>query len=617
MYTAMVALFGRRGHSCSSSCATVTYKQVVRGIDGCIPLPITMPVDRFQVASSWLQQFGQSLQSGNTDATASCIHPNGYLRDILVFTWNNRCLHGRGKITAYLIDTLDKASITDLKLESRLGLAPEYGRLTDKLPLRAVSAGFTFQCKIGPGRGYFTLVPADFGEWKALAVMMALADIRGYEEVKPSESVWGGDLYWSDAISERRKFIEANPHVLIIGAGQTGLNVAARFQQMRINALVVETNHRVGDNWRKRYPALVLQTPNKYSSMLYQSYPDNWPELLPRDKMADWLEQYVSTQDLVVWTNSRPMPHPKYDDATKRWTVVVDRAGEHLTLHPAHIVVAAGALGAPRMPAVRDKDVFGGTVIHSSDYHGGRHFSGKRVVVVGAGNTAADICQDLTFHGAQSVTMVQRSKTWVASRDFLCTTLRCMYPPELDIEACDLMAMARPVALTRELEKRTAAQTLEQEKDTHRGLREAGFNLSFPDKGIFVLWYEGHGGLDAGCAELIRSGKVRVKQGAEVARFNAGSVMLTDGACLEADTVIFATSYEPITETMRSVFGDAVIDQVGPVWGLDEEGELRGCYRKTGHPGLWFAAGEWYLSRAFSKQLALEIVAIELGLLKI
>ncbi|KAJ6608145.1 hypothetical protein B0H10DRAFT_2227167 [Mycena sp. CBHHK59/15] len=66
---------------------------------------------------------------------------------------------------------------------------------------------------------------------------------------------------------------------------------------------------------------------------------------------------------------------------------------------------------------------------------------------------------------------------------------------------------------------------------------------------------------------------------------------------------------------MRGLFGDSVIDQTSVVWGVDEEGELNGCYCPSGHPGLWYAAGDFGISRFYSKQLALEIKAIELGLL--
>lgn len=212
-------------------------------------------------------------------------------------------------------------------------------------------------------------------------------------------------------------------------------------------------------------------------TVLYQAYPRTWPVFTPRDKIADWLEQYVETQDLVVWTNARPLPHPIYDGAAKRWTVVVDRGGTPVTLHPAHIVVAAGVLGAPRVPLVRDREVFRGVSLHSSEYQGGAVFAGHRVVVVGAGNTAADLCQDLVFHGARSVTMVQRSGTWVVSSSSARRLMERMYPDELGVDVCDIMAMARPLALMRKFDKVTERQMMEQERETHRGLREAGFNI--------------------------------------------------------------------------------------------------------------------------------------------
>ncbi|KAJ6497147.1 FAD/NAD-P-binding domain-containing protein [Mycena vitilis] len=578
-----------------------------------------MTIHPAQISSSWLQSFGRSLESGDVNAMVLCMHPDGYFRDLLVFTWNNRCLHGHRKLSTYLANALDEAAVKDVELDCRPGLKPEYGPLNDMLPMRAVSAGFKFTCAVGVGRGYFSLVSTAPGEWKALVVTMTLTDIRGHEEISHEDGVYGGHtLAWSDVVDERRRAIEAKPHVLIVGAGQTGLMMAARFKQMNISALVLETNGRVGDVWRKRYPTLVLHSPKKTNSMLYQPFPTTWPVFTPRDKVADWLEQYVQSQDLVVWTNSRPLPQPVYDNNTKRWTVVVDRAGECVTLNPVHIIIAAGTFGAPRIPIIRDQDVFTGATLHSSDYQGGQTFAGKRIVVVGSGNSAADICQDLSFHGAQSVTMVQRSGTWVLSVDSARVMFERMFPPELDVDVCDLMAMARPLKLMMKIERETEAGMLEQEKATHRGLREAGFNIT-AGKGFLTLWYEKLGGfwLDVGCAELIRSGKVKVKQGVEIARFNDRSVSFTDGSSLEADTVIFATSFESIADTMRATFGDEVIDRVGPIWGLDQEGELRGCYRPTGQPALWFAAGEFAVSRPFSKQLALLIKAIELGLFRL
>ncbi|KAF7323222.1 Flavin-binding monooxygenase [Mycena chlorophos] len=570
-----------------------------------------------QLASSWLQSFAKALESANVDAVVECFCADGFLRDILALNWDNRTLQGHSNISAYLVDFLEDASISAVELSQKSAFKPEYGRFTETLSVCGVSAGFTFETKIGPGAGYFTLVPDESDSWKALVVMIALQDIRGHEEgINTWRELRPPGPTWAEMVQQERLTAETEPDVLVVGAGQTGLNVAARFRQMGISTLVVERNHRVGDNWRQRYPTLTLHTPKNYCSMLYQQHPDNWPEFIPRDKVADWLEQYAVTQDLFVWTDSRPLPGARYDTSTKRWTVTIDRAGREVELHPTHIIVAS-ALGAPRLPTIPNQSTFSGIILHSSQYSGAKSLAGKRVVVVGAGNTAAEICADLAAHKAQSVTMVQRSSTWIVSRDSAVETFNRMYPPDVDVADADFMAMARPAKLAMKLEKMGMEQVLESQKETHRGLAEAGFEINKSGKGFFTLWYERYGGfwLDTGHAELIRNGSVAVKHGVEVASFSSSSVIFSDNTSLEADCVIFATSCENIAETMRGVFGDAIIDQVGPVWGLDSEGELQGCYRRAGHPGLWFAGGEFYLSRAFSKRMALEIKAMQLGLL--
>ncbi|KAJ7020525.1 FAD/NAD-P-binding domain-containing protein [Mycena alexandri] len=575
-------------------------------------------VDAPAIASSWLKNFGGFLACGDVPGTVSCFTPDGWLRDILVFTWKNRTLAGPGCISAYLKDTLGPATLTQAKLDTRLHLTPVFGTITHTAA--GVSSGFTFETAIGHGQGYFSLVQNDTGEWKALMVFMRLADIRGHEEAGPEKGVYGGHtLAWQDVHRGRREAIEHNPHVLIIGGGQTGLNVGARFRQMNIPSLIVEMNNRVGDNWRKRYPTLTLHTIKTQHSMLYEPYPSNWPTYTPRDKLADWLEQYALCQDLVIWTNSRALPTPAYDSSTKRWTVVIDRAGEHITLHPAHIVLAAGTVGAPYIPSIPDAHLFTGLNIHALTYVGGEPFVGKRTLVVGAGNSAADICQDLAFQGAGSVTMLQRSSTCVVSSDNVARKLWRLWPADVPTDVADFKVEVMPYLLMREIGKATTESMWAEEEETHRGLREAGLSLSFGNDGSgqYPMIFERFGGywLDVGLANYIRSGNVKVKQGVEIARFTENSAVFTDGSSLEVDAVIFATSYESIRETMRGLFGDAVIDQTTLVWGTDEEGELNGAYRPSGHPGLWYAAGDFAISRFYSKQLALEIKAIELGLL--
>jgi hypothetical protein len=111
-------------------------------------------------------------------------------------------------------DTLKPASITQVKLDTRANLTPEFGHITHAAS--GVSSGFTFETAVGPGQGYFSLVKNEAGEWKALMVFVTLADIRGHEESGPEKGVYGGHtLAWHDVHRERREAIETNPHVLI------------------------------------------------------------------------------------------------------------------------------------------------------------------------------------------------------------------------------------------------------------------------------------------------------------------------------------------------------------------------------------------------------------------
>ncbi|KAJ7049309.1 dimethylaniline monooxygenase [Mycena amicta] len=578
------------------------------------------PPDCPSIAAAWLKTFSECIASDSDSAhqvqrTTDCFHPHGYLRDILVFTWTNRTLVGHAKISDFLAAHLADAQLSKLRLATEEHLTPYF------MPMAgAVVSGFTFETRVGHGQGCVFLTPAS-GEWKALSVFMTLRDIRGHEESGPEEGVYGGHtIPWEDHERERRAKIEKDPYVLILGGGQTGLNLGARFRQMNIPSIILERTERVGDVWRDRYPSLTLHSIRTQHTLLYQSFPTNWPIFTSRDKLANWLESYAAAQDLVVWTSSTLLPTPTFDETTRRWTATVSRAGTPVTLHPTHIVVAGGTLGTPYFPPMQNPSLFRGTILHTGQYHGPSGFTGKRIVIIGAGNSAADVAQDSVVAGAQSVTMVQRSSTCVMAVGSARAAQAGFWPEGVPTEIADFKLNAIPTLLVKQIMRSQEAKFWAAETATHEGLREAGLKLNMgPDgAGAYLLMFERFGGfwLDVGCAALIRDGKVKVKQGVEPASYTADSIVFTDGSALEADIVVFATSYNSIRDDLRPLFGDAVIDKTSPLWGLDDEGELKGCYRASGYPHLWFAAGNFAISRFFSKQLALEIKAIELGVYK-
>jgi hypothetical protein len=158
-----------------------------------------------------------------------------------------------------------------------------------------------------------------------------------------------------------------------------------------------------------------------------------------------------------------------------------------------------------------------------------------------------------------------------------------------------------------------------QDKDLLEGLTKAGFALDEgPDNaGMFMKYFQRGGGyyIDVGASQLIVDGKIKIKQGLEITTVNPHSITFSDGSELEADEIVFATGYQNMREATRKIFGDDVADKVKDVWGMDEEGELRTMWRRSGHPRFWFMGGNFALCRFYSRLLALQIKAIEVGLM--
>ncbi|KAJ3933405.1 MAG: FAD/NAD-P-binding domain-containing protein [Lentinula lateritia] len=575
-----------------------------------------------EVASAWFACFSEHLQRGDVASTTSLFLPNGWLRDFLAFDWDLRTLHGHEKISSYLSEHLPNSNFLGFELASDQYFKPSPGPMPG-----TVTAGFSFSTPIANGRGYFNLSSTteieDIAGWKASTVFITIDSLKNHEEKGAAGDIYGGRCpTWGEARDIEWRKAEEEPEVLIIGAGQNGLQVAARLQQMKISSLVVDKNDRVGDTWRRRYPTLALHTPKTHHSLLYQPFPSNWPFWTPRDKLAEWLEQYVVSQDLLVWTKSRVMPAPTYDRNSKRWTVTVNKAGQTCTLHPKHVVVATGMLGEPYIPKIEDQEIFEGQIMHSEGFSGGADFTGKRVVVVGTGNSGADIALDLSTHKARSVTMIQRSTTVVQPASTIAEQHLQVYPPDVPVEVSDFRAFATPNFRLFEILAETRGLIWDQEKDLIEGLRKAGMNVDMGPygAGILPLVYLRFGGfwLDVGCGDKIIHGEIKVKSGVEITKFTKQSVVLSDGSAIEADVVIFATGYRQMAQMLKNLLSDEIIDETYALPnGLDEEGEYEVGYRPTGHPGLWYAPGSFNNSRLQSKYLGIQFQALDIGYMKL
>jgi cation diffusion facilitator CzcD-associated flavoprotein CzcO len=180
------------------------------------------------------------------------------------------------------------------------------------------------------------------------------------------------------------------------------------------------------------------------------------------------------------------LPTPVYDEASRKWTVVVNRHGKQMTLRPAHIVLCTGTYGDPNIPSFPGIGSFKGQMLHSSAYQGGQSFTGRRVVVIGCGNSSADICQDLVYHDAKSVTMVQRGSTCVQKASTIRTALEREFPLSQADEVSDFKYASMSSLLIRKILAAHREYLAQTEADMHEALRKGGFDVNMGADGSGV-----------------------------------------------------------------------------------------------------------------------------------
>jgi putative flavoprotein involved in K+ transport len=157
------------------------------------------------------------------------------------------------------------------------------------------------------------------------------------------------------------------------------------------------------------------------------------------------------------------------------------------------------------------------------------------------------------------------------------------------------------------------------DKDLLDALARRGFKLDFGEDGTgWQFKYLTRGGgyyFNVGCSDLIVKGEIGLIQFSDIAGFVHAGAQMRSGETLPADLIVLATGYKGQEHLVGELFGAGVAARVGPIWGFGDGQELRNMFVRTAQPGLWFIAGSFAQCRIYSKYLALQIKACEIGLL--
>jgi putative flavoprotein involved in K+ transport len=571
----------------------------------------------------WLARFERALAEADGAALQRLFHTDCHWRDVLALTWRIGTASGRDAVLAGLREHAGRAAPTRFALAD--GRTPP--RRVKRAGIEAIEAIFRFETATGSCNGVLRLVPdGDAGDaLKAWTLLTALDQIKGAEErigrSRPTGELWSRDFRgpnWLDLRRAAAAYAGRDPDVLVVGGGQAGLSIAARLTALGVDALIVDRLQRIGDNWRNRYHALTLHNQVQVNHLPYMPFPPNWPTYIPKDKLAGWFEAYVEAMELNYWPATE-LVGGTYDERAARWTATLRGAdGTTRPIRPRHIVMATGVSGIPNLPDISSLRRFGGTVLHSSEYEDGEAWRGSRALVVGTGNSGHDIAQDLHSSGAQ-VTLVQRGTTMIVNLEPSAQLPYALYDEGPSLEDCDLITASVPLALSRRSHQLFTEQAKRLDRSLLEALERVGFRLDFGDEGTgWQFKYLTRGGgyyFNVGCCELVADGAIGLVQFADIAEFTAEGVRLRDGRTLAADLVVLATGYKGLEHLVRRLFGAGVADRVGPIWGFGDTQELRNMFARTAQPGLWFIAGSLAQCRIYSKYLAQQIKAVELGLL--
>ena len=584
-----------------------------------VDTPLQTPTEQL---AAWVDSLGERLAQRDLDGALELFAEDCYWRDLLLFSWNLVTLEGKPAIREMLEARLEQTRPEQWQLEGEATLADG-----------VLEGWISLQTDTARGKGYVRL--KDGLCWTLLTSMR---ELKGHEEPsgrrRPLGASHGHGHPDKRNWLERRRDEEASlgittqPYCLIVGGGQGGLGLAARLKRLGVPTLIVDKAERPGDQWRNRYKSLCLHDPVWYDHMPYLPFPDHWPVFTPKDQVGDWLEMYTKVMELNYWPRTECVG-ASFDEQAGTWQVEVQRDGERLVLQPTQLILATGMSGVPNVPSYPGAEAFAGQQHHSSRHPGGDAWRGKHAVVIGANNSAHDICADLVENGAE-VTMVQRSSTHIVRSDSLMDLVfGGLYSEDavesgLSTDKADMLFASIPYKVMPSFHKPVFEAIKERDKDFYQRLSNAGFMLDFGDdeSGLFMKYVRRGSGyyIDVGASELIANGTIKLKSapGLGVERIEADTVVLNDGSRLPADLIVYATGYGSMNGWAAKLISQEVADKVGRCWGLGSgttkdpgpyEGELRNMWKPTQQANLWFHGGNLHQSRHYSLYLALQLKA--------
>ncbi|GAB3507883.1 flavin-containing monooxygenase [Emticicia fontis] len=339
---------------------------------------------------------------------------------------------------------------------------------------------------------------------------------------------------------------------LIIGAGPSGLSIAGRLSKLGIPFEIIEKTDTIGIAWRNHYDRLHLHTDKKYSELPHFPFPKDYPTFVPKNEYIAYLDQYVKHFNIKPIFNQEVVSIKKSDN---HWIVKT----KDKTYKTKNILVATGYNRVSKIPSLKGQETFGGEILHSEKYKNGKRYQNKNVLVVGYGNSGAEIALDLYESGAKTFVSI-RNPVNIVKREFKgrSTQSLAIFFIRFGNTVYDFIAR---------LFKKLVLKAVE------------GTNIPIsplaPSEQLRTLGKVSV--IDVGTLAQIKAGNIKVMP--DIQELAANEVIFIDGQKLWVDAIVMATGYHARLEEF--------IEEVSPI--LNERGYPKAMwFDEEPYKGLYF-----------------------------
>ncbi|CAK9323592.1 unnamed protein product [Citrullus colocynthis] len=313
---------------------------------------------------------------------------------------------------------------------------------------------------------------------------------------------------------------------VIVGAGPAGLATAACLREQGVPFVVIERADCIASLWQKRtYDRLKLHLPKQFCQLPRLPFPREFPEYPSKKQFIQYLQSYTQKFEINPQFNET-VQSARFDHTSALWRLKTQSSisGQVVEYVCQWLVVATGENAECVIPEIDGLNEFSGEVLHVSDYKSGERFKGKKVLVVGCGNSGMEVSLDLCNHQA-SPSMVVRSSVHVLPQNILGKStfeLAILLMKWLPIWFVDKLMLILAWLVLGSIEK---------------------YGLKRPSMGPLEL--KNTTGktpvLDIGALTKIKSGEIKVVPG--IKRLNKNEVEFINGEKMELDSVLLATGY--------------------------------------------------------------------------